>query len=188
MSKLTTSAYRNAIYPFSVCACTPLHNTMPTEGGDLDNPAIATATLSVGSSCSTSCSEDGERYPVQTQDRIEMEEYNMFHDYLGLVQLVKSAFARENSSSPTVTSCGRDPSPILYYSETARPHVQEAATVRNNGETESFYTSHYLKDAEGKVTCPVLYAYTCPLCGANGDAASTATKTQKWKQHEKGPL
>ena len=224
----------------------PLNNTMPTEGADLDNPAIATATLSVGSSCSTSGSEDGEPYPVQTQDRVEMEEYNMFHDYLGLVQLVKS-FARENSSSPTEqdlrerrdslgsadsdfsTSSSGDAAEVmdLYYpygvdvfkqaftepvddlsplsclgsgssssmcfsgdSTGPLPHSlllgsttklpaaaskkpQVCVFCRNNGETESFYTSHYLKDAEGKVTCPVLRAYTCPLCGANGDAAHT---------------
>ena len=55
-----------------------------------------------------------------------------------------------------------------------RPIKQQVCVFcRNNGESESFYTSHCLKDAEGKVTCPVLRAYTCPLCGANGDAAHT---------------
>ena len=29
------------------------------------------------------------------------------------------------------------------------------------------------KDSEGRVTCPVLRAYTCPICGANGDEAHT---------------
>ena len=207
-----------------------------------DNPA--TTTLSVGSSCSTSDSVELEGETGQ------MEEYDMFHDYLGLVQLVKS-FARESLSSPTdqecrerrdslgsagsdfSSSCSGDAAEVmdLYYpyggadtfkqafTEPAEdymshlpgldngssgssvsfggdsagplPHSlllasttklattaaskkpQVCVFCRNNGETESFYTSHYLKDADGKVTCPVLRAYTCPLCGANGDAAHT---------------
>ena len=57
--------------------------------------------------------------------------------------------------------------------ETVSSFTQVCVFCRNNGESESFYTSHYLKDSEGKVTCPVLRAYTCPLCGANGDASHT---------------
>eukprot|EP00800_Vazella_pourtalesii_P017956 TRINITY_DN5665_c1_g2_i1.p1 TRINITY_DN5665_c1_g2~~TRINITY_DN5665_c1_g2_i1.p1 ORF type:complete len:196 (+),score=12.28 TRINITY_DN5665_c1_g2_i1:123-710(+) len=44
---------------------------------------------------------------------------------------------------------------------------------RNNGEDESVYTSHALKAPDGRVTCPVLRAYTCPLCHASGDEAHT---------------
>ena len=44
---------------------------------------------------------------------------------------------------------------------------------RNNGEDESVYTSHALKAPDGRVTCPVLRAYTCPLCHASGDDAHT---------------
>ena len=44
---------------------------------------------------------------------------------------------------------------------------------RNNGEDESVYTSHALKAHDNRVTCPVLRAYTCPLCHASGDDAHT---------------
>uniref|UniRef100_A0AAU7VFF6 Nanos-like protein 2 n=1 Tax=Enchytraeus coronatus TaxID=208440 RepID=A0AAU7VFF6_9ANNE len=44
---------------------------------------------------------------------------------------------------------------------------------RNNQEQEEVYASHSLKDSEGNVTCPVLYIYTCPTCGASGKRAHT---------------
>ncbi|KAK7874318.1 hypothetical protein R5R35_007793 [Gryllus longicercus] len=47
------------------------------------------------------------------------------------------------------------------------------AFCRNNGETVEFYSGHILKDAKGRVQCPILRAYTCPNCGANGDRAHT---------------
>ncbi|KAJ8317560.1 hypothetical protein KUTeg_005464 [Tegillarca granosa] len=44
---------------------------------------------------------------------------------------------------------------------------------KNNGETSSVYTAHVLKDGEGRVCCPVLRKYTCPICGISGDEAHT---------------
>lgn len=44
---------------------------------------------------------------------------------------------------------------------------------KNNGESTSVYTSHVLKDSDGKVSCPVLRKYTCPVCGIYGDEAHT---------------
>ncbi|XP_029451552.1 nanos homolog 1-like [Rhinatrema bivittatum] len=44
---------------------------------------------------------------------------------------------------------------------------------RNNGAPEEVYGSHVLKSPDGRVLCPILRAYTCPLCSANGDNAHT---------------
>ncbi|XP_060684123.1 nanos homolog 1 [Hemiscyllium ocellatum] len=44
---------------------------------------------------------------------------------------------------------------------------------RNNGAPEDVYSSHVLKTPDGRVTCPILRAYTCPLCHASGDNAHT---------------
>ncbi|XP_067841880.1 nanos homolog 1 [Heptranchias perlo] len=44
---------------------------------------------------------------------------------------------------------------------------------RNNGAPEDVYGSHVLKTPDGRVVCPILRAYTCPLCNANGDNAHT---------------
>lgn len=168
-----------------------------------------------------------------------MEEYNIFHDYLGLFNLV-SNMRRDQQTITTHSSARHERRDSLgsaassefsyctgsadstdssaeYFTypstpaEFFRPHLgdsddllqlhlsndqrpsstllergnlsvrlptrpikqQVCVFCRNNGESESFYTSHCLKDSEGKVTCPVLRAYTCPLCGANGDASHT---------------
>ncbi|XP_028816191.1 nanos homolog 1 [Denticeps clupeoides] len=44
---------------------------------------------------------------------------------------------------------------------------------RNNGAPEEVFGSHVLKAPDGRVVCPILRAYTCPLCSANGDNAHT---------------
>ncbi|VDL94020.1 unnamed protein product [Schistocephalus solidus] len=44
---------------------------------------------------------------------------------------------------------------------------------RNNHETFEIYSSHRVKDRDGRVICPILRNIICPLCSATGDAAHT---------------
>ncbi|VDK84163.1 unnamed protein product [Dibothriocephalus latus] len=44
---------------------------------------------------------------------------------------------------------------------------------RNNHETFEIYSSHRVKDRDGRVTCPILRNIVCPICSATGDAAHT---------------
>ena len=50
---------------------------------------------------------------------------------------------------------------------------QVCVFCRNNGESEEVYASHVLKGPDGKTTCPILRAYTCPICKASGDESHT---------------
>lgn len=157
----------------------------------------------------------------------EPQEFRVFADYFGLVNLVKSFWLRSDAQQEELlddeprsrnNSVGsdfssnsldsgeyvdfglsyygdafglqamdneesrrkRDPPSVLLARRQAKAMAGKNAIkqevcvfCRNNGEEESFYASHSLKDLEGRVTCPVLRAYTCPICGANGDEAHT---------------
>lgn len=54
-----------------------------------------------------------------------------------------------------------------------KKHTQECVFCKNNGEQEAYYKQHVLKDSKGRVVCPILRAYTCPICNAKGDDAHT---------------
>ena len=62
---------------------------------------------------------------------------------------------------------------VSKNNSTSSPTKSVCVFCRNNGEDEKIFSSHQLKDASGRVTCPVLRDYTCPLCQASGDVAHT---------------
>lgn len=61
-----------------------------------------------------------------------------------------------------------------------KPICVDCAFCKNNGENESVFKSHILKDPEGRVLCPVLRMYRCPICkNEGGDEAHTITYCPK---------
>lgn len=70
------------------------------------------------------------------------------------------------------------------------PNNQACVFCRNNGEEETVYRTHLVKDDIGDVICPILFRYTCPNCKATGTKAHTVgrcplgkSKINKFNKH-----
>lgn len=59
---------------------------------------------------------------------------------------------------------------------------------KNNGEPEVIYQSHSLKDSIGRITCPLLRNYVCPICGESGQNAHTITYCKKFKKSKQSNI
>ncbi|KAM9337194.1 nanos homolog 2 [Symphorus nematophorus] len=55
---------------------------------------------------------------------------------------------------------------------------------KQNGESARVYRSHKLKSSDGKVICPILWNYTCPICEATGDQAHTRKYCPQAERYE----
>lgn len=81
-------------------------------------------------------------------------------------------FAESNGMLDFAAGCA-SAATVTRSRKRAKKQIQECAFCKNNGEQESYYKRHILKDSEGRIVCPVLRAYTCPICNAKGDKAHT---------------
>ncbi|KAM4704407.1 nanos homolog 1 [Rhinophrynus dorsalis] len=106
--------------------------------------------------------------------------FSSWNDYLGLSALISRGLPRTEQRREDDIGGGkwsfRAPAPAEPQCkkavETSRGQ-KSCAFCRNNREAAALYSSHQLKAADGRILCPVLRGYTCPLCGANGDQAHT---------------
>uniref|UniRef100_A0A672UJA8 Nanos C2HC-type zinc finger 3 n=2 Tax=Strigops habroptila TaxID=2489341 RepID=A0A672UJA8_STRHB len=82
-------------------------------------------------------------------------EFDMWRDYLGLAAVV--AALRRGAEAPGAPGA---PSGGCTF-------------CKHNGEAKQVYSGHRLRDAAGRVLCPVLRSYVCPQCGATQERAHT---------------
>ncbi|XP_022709741.1 uncharacterized protein LOC111272509 [Varroa jacobsoni] len=81
----------------------------------------------------------------------------------------------ENGSSTSTNVRGLDVPAIYQTSNRQRVVVWNYCQFcQNNREPEDVYRSHTLRDLSGRVVCPVLRSYNCPICNnGGGDKAHT---------------
>ncbi|XP_034484518.1 protein nanos [Drosophila innubila] len=61
----------------------------------------------------------------------------------------------------------------LVNGKTKETVPRHCVFCENNNEPEALVNSHSVRDSYGRVLCPKLRTYVCPICGASGDSAHT---------------
>ncbi|KAM3593550.1 uncharacterized protein V6R79_015133 [Siganus canaliculatus] len=120
--------------------------------------------------------------------------FDMWHDYMNLAKLVERSCERDHRTSKGPKRATPTPTPAAVWGRIPEERRSSAETssvsslsdtsssgtssdfcrfCKQNGESARVYRSHKLKSADGKVICPILWNYTCPICEATGDYAHT---------------
>ncbi|NWX41557.1 NANO3 protein, partial [Steatornis caripensis] len=95
--------------------------------------------------------------------------FDMWRDYLGLAAVL-AALPQERTDAGEAAAAS---SPSTPETASASPGKTLCAFCKHNGEAKHVYSGHSLRDAGGRVQCPVLRSYVCPQCGATQDRAHT---------------
>ena len=105
--------------------------------------------------------------PVVTSQHLQLN----LAKHVAMNQSSSSNSGSMGLGSGSVSSVSRLPPSV----QLARKLTAKSMCVfcKNNGEMESVFSSHVLKNEEGAIVCPILRAYTCPICGVSGDKAHT---------------
>ncbi|KAM9332631.1 nanos homolog 2-like [Pholidichthys leucotaenia] len=126
------------------------------------------------------------------------DRFDMWHDYMNLGSLLPrlrssrgedrgdappppqeppapwaDIHASPRGETPSIGSPETSSASSLSDGSTSGAPVDYCRFCKQNGESSRVYGSHRLKSDQGKVCCPVLRKYTCPVCGATGDSAHT---------------
>ena len=131
--------------------------------------------------------------------------FDMWHDYMNLGRLLERLCDRRegdhgDTESPKSDRAAGEGGPWRHIQSTRRGErknsvetVSDASSTgtsadfcrfcKQNGETAMVYRSHKLKSSDGKVVCPILRNYTCPICEATGDRAHTRRYCPKAERH-----